>query len=64
MKFSLREVGRKFSIELRNFKVWKMPKLLNFRFSEGRYFFLILTILDKKDLNFSVSEQHRWAVAG
>jgi len=35
MKFSLREVGGIFSTKIRNFKLWKMPKLLNFMFSEG-----------------------------
>ena len=32
---SLREIGRIFSTEIRNFKLWKMPKLLNFRLPEG-----------------------------
>jgi len=34
-KFSLREIGRIFSIEILNIKLWKMPKLLNVRFPEG-----------------------------
>jgi len=35
VKFSLREIKRNFSNEIRNFEFWKMLKLLNFRFSEG-----------------------------
>jgi len=35
VKFSLREIQMIFPIKLRNFKQWKMPKLLNFRFPEG-----------------------------
>jgi len=35
IKFGSREIKKIFSIELRNFKLWKMPKLLNFRFPEG-----------------------------
>ena len=33
--FSLREIQRIFPVELSSFKLWKMPKLLNFRFPEG-----------------------------
>jgi len=33
-KFSFREIGRIFSVKIRNFKLWKMPKLLNFTFPE------------------------------
>jgi len=32
---SLREIGRIFSIQTRNFKLGKMPKSINFRFPEG-----------------------------
>jgi len=32
---SLKEIGRIFSIKIRNFQLWKMPKLLNFKFPEG-----------------------------
>jgi len=35
VKFSLREIGRIFSIKIRNFKLWKMPKLLNLKFLGG-----------------------------
>jgi len=35
VKFGLREIQRIFTIELRYFKLWKMPKLLNFRFPEA-----------------------------
>jgi len=35
MRCSLRESGRIFRINIRNFKLWKMPKLLNFMFPEG-----------------------------
>jgi len=38
VKFSLREIRRIFPIKLWNFKVWKMPKLLNFRFPGGDIF--------------------------
>jgi len=34
-KVSLREIGRIFFVKIRNFKLWKMPKLLNFWFPEG-----------------------------
>ena len=44
----LREIGRIFSIEIRNMKLWKMPKLLNFTFPEG-WFFFIVTMLNWKD---------------
>jgi len=30
VKFSLKAIERIFPIELRNFKLWKMPELLNF----------------------------------
>jgi len=33
--FRLREVGRIFPKKIENFKLWKRPKLLNFRFPEG-----------------------------
>jgi len=35
VKYRLRKIGRIVSIELQSFKLWKMPKLLNFRFPEG-----------------------------
>ena len=39
VKFCLREIERIFfPNKVRNFQLWKMPKLLNFRFLEGRYF--------------------------
>jgi len=38
VKFSLREIRRTFPIKLRNLKLWKMPKLLIFRFPQGWYF--------------------------
>jgi len=66
VKFSLREIGKIFPTEVGNFKLLKMPKLLNFRFPEGRYFLNCdnaeLKISSK--INFSVSERHRWAVVG
>jgi len=34
VKFSLRKIGRIFSIKMENFKLGKMPKLLNFRSPE------------------------------
>jgi len=39
VKFSLREIGKIFSIEIRNFKPWKMPKLLKFQVFRGVVFF-------------------------
>ena len=36
--FRLRETRRIIPIILRNFKLWKMPKLLNFKFPDGLYF--------------------------
>jgi len=35
VKFSLGEIRGIFHIKLGNFKLWKMPKLLNFKFPEG-----------------------------
>ena len=35
VKFSSREIESIVTIEIRNFKLWEMPKLLNFRFPEG-----------------------------
>jgi len=53
--------------EIRNFKLWKMPKLLNSGFQRGDNFLYA----DKTELKrsckiffFPVSEQHRWAVMG
>jgi len=46
VKFSSRKIERIFLIEIRNFKLWKMPKLLNFRFRDGRYFLKSMTILN------------------
>jgi len=39
VKCSLENVEGLFPIELSNFKLWEMSKLLNFRFPERRYFF-------------------------
>jgi len=49
VKFSYREIGKDFFIKIRNFKLWKMSKLLDSRFPEGLYF-SIVTILNLKDL--------------
>jgi len=38
LKFSLRGIEIIFSIQIRNFKLWEMPKLSSFRFPEGQYF--------------------------
>ena len=35
VKFGLKVIRRFFTIEIRNIKLWQMPKLLNFRFPEG-----------------------------
>jgi len=55
-----------FPNKLRNFKLWKMPKLLNFRFPEGLYFLICDNTELKKSskIIFSVSKRHRWAVVG
>ena len=39
VKINFREIWGIFAIKLRNFKLTEMPKLLNFRFPEGCYFF-------------------------
>jgi len=39
VKFSLRETGTIFFTKIRNFKPFKILKLLNLRFQEGGYFF-------------------------
>jgi len=63
VKFSLREIGRIFSIKIPNFKLWEMPKILNLRFPEGCYFFDFDNTEQTGPLNFfSVSERQRWAV--
>ena len=49
MKFCLSEIRRIFAINLRNSNLWIMPKLLNFRFPEGRFFKKIVRIPDCKD---------------
>jgi len=61
MKFTLREIGRVFSIEIRNIKLWKMPKLLNFRFLEVWCFVKCdNTELERSSkIFFSASERHR-----
>jgi len=38
VKFSVRGTRRIVFIKIRNFKLWAMPKLFNFRFPEGWYF--------------------------
>jgi len=51
-------------MKLLNFKLWKMPKLLNFMFSEGRYFSNFDNPEQKRSskIKFSVSERLRSAV--
>jgi len=43
-----------------------MPKLLNFRFPEGRYSFNFdkTELKRSSNIRFSVSERHRWAEVG
>jgi len=55
-----------FSFSMRNFKLWKMPKLLNSRFLKGRYFLNCDDTELKRfsKINVSVCERHRWAVGG
>jgi len=63
-KFSLAEI-RTFLIKIRNFKLWEMPKLSNFRFPEAYFFNCDNTELKRSSkTNFSVCERHRWAVEG
>jgi len=50
-----------FSFKLRNFKSWKMPKLVNLRFS-AEWYGLNLDNTELKrssKIKFSVSERHR-----
>jgi len=58
-----------FPIKLRNFKLWKMPELLNFGFLEGRCFLNCDNTELKRSfiflfIYFFVSERQRWAVVG
>ena len=47
-----------FFIKIRNFKLWETPKLLNFRFPEGWYFFNCdNTEMKKSSKIFSVAER-------
>ena len=66
VKFSLREIRRTLPIKLRNFNIWKMPKVLNFRFPEGWYFLNGDNTQLKRSSKtiFSVSERYLWAVVG
>jgi len=66
VKFSLRDFRRIFTIKVRSFKLWKRPKLSNFRFPEGWYFLNCDSTELKRSCTifFSVSERHRWAVVG
>jgi len=66
VKLSLRGIEKMFSIKIRNFKLWKMPKLFNFRFPEGRYFLNCDNTELKRSskMNFSIAERHRWVEAG
>ena len=66
VKFSLREIRKVFPIKLRNFKLREMPKLLNFRFPEGRYFLNCDNTELKRSsgIIFSFAERHRWEVVG
>ena len=49
---------------IRNFQLWKTPKLLPSRFPEGKYFLNCDNAELKKspEVNFPVSERHCWAV--
>ena len=62
----LREIRKVFPMKLRNFKLRKMPKLLNSRFPEGRYFLNSdnTELKRSSEINFPVSERHRWVVEG
>jgi len=52
-----------FPVKIRNFKLLKMPKLLNLRFPEGWYFLNCDNTERKRSSKtfLSVSERHRWA---
>jgi len=67
VKFSLREIGRISPTEIRNLKLWKMPKFLILGFQKGDIF-LIVTMLNSKDpikyFFLFPNERHRWAVVG
>jgi len=64
LKLSLREIGGIFSFTVRNFKLWKMPQLLNFGFPEGWYFFKCdnTKLKTSSKINVSGSQRHHWAV--
>jgi len=66
VKFSLREIRKVFPNKFRNLKLWKKPKLLNFRLPEGRYFLNCdnTELKRSSEINFPVAERHRWAVVG
>jgi len=67
VKFSLREIRGISPTKVRNFRLREMPKLLNLRLPEGRYFLNCDNIEPKRSCNlfiFSVSERHCWAVVG
>jgi len=66
VKISLRANEKIFPIKLRNFKLWKMPELLNSRFPEERYFlnFANTELKRSSEIKFSVSEWQCWAVMG
>jgi len=44
VKSSFRKIERVFSIEVRNLKLWEMPKLLNFRLLVGNIFLIVTTL--------------------
>jgi len=43
-KLSLSEIGSIFSTEVRNFKLWEMPKLFNLSFQKGDIFKIVTTL--------------------
>jgi len=55
-----------FPIKMRNFKFWKMPKLLNFSFPKWWYFLKCgnTELKTSSKIIFYVFEKHRWAVVG
>ena len=66
VKFSLSEIRRIFFIKMRNYKLRKVPKLLNFSFPEGWYFLNCYNTELKRSskIIFPVAERHRLAMLG
>ena len=66
VKLSSIEIKRIFSTKIRNFKLFKMPKLPNFTFPEGCHFLNCddAELKGSSKIFFSFSERLHWAVVG